>query len=388
MHQLSNQANKSHQPKVLYYSHTSEISGAEISLLVLLKNLRGFTPVLAAPEGELLERALAEGIKGVAIKSYRARLTKNLVLVCKSLLGIWWAGQHLQKIIQVEQPNIIHVNSIRAGLIASVVKRPKQTKLIWHVRDNLHNGIIGRVIRYVALRRADHIIAISRAIADNFSRSPKLKEMTSVVYNAVDITQTFSSSIRAEVGTAQKTFVVAVVGQITPWKRQHDAIAAFASFHKFHPESELWIVGEAKFRAENLEYEEHLYRQVSELGIVGNVKFLGFRRDVMNVMHSIDVLLLTSDHEPFGRVIIEAMLAGKPVIGTNAGGVPEIVENGASGFLIEVGDAEGFVHYLRQLQTSCDICKRMGNAGIRIVKKKFEPAEMTKKVMKIYDTTM
>ena len=121
-----------------------------------------------------------------------------------------------------------------------------------------------------------------------------------MVYNGVDVKQSPARSIRPELGVPPNRFVVGVVGHITPWKRQHDAIDAFAQVRKEHSDSELWIVGAAKFREENQRYEAQLRQQVESAGIRNNVRFLGFRDDVTNVMTSIDVLLVPSENEPFG----------------------------------------------------------------------------------------
>ena len=178
--------------------------------------------------------------------------------------------------------------------------------------------------------------------------------------------------------------MVGVVGQITPWKRQHDAIDAFARFVKEHSDSELWIVGAAKFREENQRYEAQLRQQVESAGMRNKVRFLGFRDDVMNVMTSIDVLLVPSENEPFGRVVIEAMLAGKPVIGTNGGGIPEIVVDGETGYLVSIGDVQAMTERLFKLYTWPETRLALGSASQERVLQCFSASSSAKGLYELY----
>jgi len=335
--------------KVMFYSHSGEVSGAEISLLLTIEHLHGVKALLVAPEGELLQRARNKGLAVRPIRSHRARMSRNILVLLRGLIGTWAAGRELRRIIRGESPQIVHANSIRAGLIAWTAVWGLNTRLLWHVRDNLSHGMVGMVIRRIASIRVDGVFAISSAILNDFASFSKLRRKSMVLYNGVDVSQNAGVSIRDEFGVSADTFVIAVVGQIAPWKRQHDAIQAFQVLQQSIPRSELWIVGTPKFREENQSYEAQLRSAVSQAGLDNQVRFLGFRNDMMNVMTSIDVLLIPSDCEPFGRVIIEAMLAGKPVVGTNSGGIPEIVLNGHTGYLVGVGDTLMMVTHLTGL---------------------------------------
>lgn len=335
--------------KVMFYSHSGEVSGAEISLLLTIEHLHGVKALLVAPEGELLQRARNKGLAVRPIRSHRARMSRNILVLLRGLIGTWTAGRELRRIIRGESPQIVHANSIRAGLIAWTAVWGLNTRLLWHVRDNLSHGMVGMVIRRIASIRVDGVFAISSAILNDFASFSKLRRKSMVLYNGVDVSQNAGVSIRDEFGVSADTFVIAVVGQIAPWKRQYDAIQAFQVLQESIPRSELWIVGTPKFREENQSYEAQLRSAVSQAGLDNKVRFLGFRNDMMNVMTSIDVLLIPSDCEPFGRVIIEAMLAGKPVVGTNSGGIPEIVLNGHTGYLVGVGDTLMMVTHLTGL---------------------------------------
>ncbi|WDL95253.1 glycosyltransferase family 4 protein [Alicyclobacillus sp. ALC3] len=351
--------------RVLYYSHSADVSGAEISLLLTVSHMQGevVDTVLVAPSGEVTDRARNHGIYVVPVRGYRARMSLHPWPLAKGMVGTVRAGIELRRVVRKAAPDIVHANSIRAGLIAVVGVMGRRTQLVWHVRDNLPNNVVGRGIRTVASWRANKVFAISRAIAANFAMGQRLQRKTTVVHNGIDVCEPEGKSIRFHTDLSASRFVLAVVGQIAPWKRQHDAVQAFAAFCEIAPDSELWIVGEPKFRDENIQYANTLETMVQRLGIADRVRFLGFRTDVANVMASIDVLVVPSENEPFGRVVIEAMLAGKPVIGTRGGGIPEIVMDGQTGYLVETGDTAAMVERLRTLHADPLLAKQMGKRG-------------------------
>ncbi|MFB5189219.1 glycosyltransferase family 4 protein [Alicyclobacillus fastidiosus] len=350
---------------VVFYNHSGEISGAEISLLLTMSQMRDMKTILVAPEGELLQRARSAGICVSPIRSYRARMTKNPIHILRGICGTALAGIEFRRVLKTLRPDIVHANSVRAGLIATVAVVGQAVKLVWHIRDTLPHNAIGRAIRKVAANRVDAVFTISKAIRNNFASTAHLARKSTLVYNGIDTSDSQWTSIRPEFGTSEDAFIVGVVGQIAPWKRQHDAILAFSQMTGIREGSELWIVGQPKFRQENVDYEAHLKEQVIALGVQDRVRFLGFREDIMNVMGTIDVLLIPSENEPFGRVVIEAMLAGKPVIGTNDGGISEIVVHGETGFLTDVGDTDSMSKYLREMYEHVELREGLGEQGRR-----------------------
>lgn len=370
--------------KVLYYNHSADVSGAEISLLLTIANMQGIRTLLVAPAGDLLHRAAQLGLQFIPVRGFRARMSRNPVVLLQGILGTWRAGIELRHIVIEQLPDIVHANSIRAGLIAIIAASGTKSRLFWHVRDNLPNSLMGWVIRLLARWFVDRVIVISHAVRDEFATVPGLKQKTSVIHNGVDIHQPTGLSIRSAIGTPSAAFVTAVVGQITPWKRQLDAIAAFARFAEHAHDCELWIVGEPKFRPENVDYERRLRLAVQQLRLTDRVRFLGYRQDVMNVMASIDALLLPSDGEPFGRVLIEAMLSGKCVIGTKSGGVPEIVIENETGYLVGVGDIEAMAEKLLRLHANPELCQVVGSRARERVKQCFSITAVSDRLNEYY----
>lgn len=136
------------------------------------------------------------------------------------------------------------------------------------------------------------------------------------------------------------------------------------------------LVGDALF-GEEARYAEALRRQVRRLGLAGRVHFLGFRDDVPQLMRAVDVVAHTSTApEPFGRVIVEGMLAGRPVVATKAGGALEIVEDGATGLLVPPDAPHVLGEALQQLLTCPDLAARLARDGRAAARRRFSMQQM------------
>jgi len=376
--------------RIAFYNHTSDVSGAEISLLLTARHLKAARPVIVAPEGELLERARKLGIEVSALPSYRARLTKNPFLLAKDVAGMLAAGWRLSVHLRRSRAELVHANSIRAGLMAGLFAWHHRLPLVWHLRDMPPGGPAGRLIRLLAARTARAFIGISASVLDAFQH-PSLDGRLHLVHNGVELRDTppeakrrIRAEIRRGLGTPAYAKAAAMIGQIAPWKRQEDAIRAAARLIGEGEDLYLWIVGEPKFRRENELYLASLRRLADELGIAERVVFAGFREDVLDIICAADVMLLCSDNEPFGRVVIEAMSQGTPMIGTAAGGVPEIIEHGSSGLLYPVGDTDALAASMRSVLRDGELSRRLGANGEERARRAFSIGRTAEKVEAVY----
>ncbi len=376
--------------KVAFYNHTSTVSGAEISLLLTARNMVKVEPVIFAPEGELLQRARESGVQAVAIPSYRARLSKNPIKLLFHVLGMLWAGLQLAFIMRKHKVELIHANSLRAGIMAAMSVWLHRCPLIWHVRDIPPAGLIGKAINRLAQLTVTAMIGISNPVLNGFDRS-RLEDRMFLVHNGVELQELtdmerrrYRKQLREELQTPMKSKVMIIVGQITPWKRQSDAVYATKQLLEQGQDVYLWVVGEAKFRKENTDYYHALRRLAQDLDMEDRVRFTGFRKDVTEICCAADLLLLCSDNEPFGRVIIEAMAQSVPVVATDAGGVPEIIDDEYCGLLYEVGDIDGLARCAGQLLRSNELRQRMGSLAKERAKERFTIQSTVAKVESVY----
>jgi glycosyltransferase involved in cell wall biosynthesis len=132
---------------------------------------------------------------------------------------------------------------------------------------------------------------------------------------------------------------------LAPWKGQHVALRALAEL----PEAACVIAGSALFGEDD--YARSLHKLASDFGLVDRVRFLGHRDDVPSLMRGVDAVVHPSiDPEPFGRTLVEAMLARRPVVAANAGAVPEILDDGKAGWLVPPNDPVALAAALRRIQ--------------------------------------
>ncbi|GGG76481.1 glycosyltransferase family 4 protein [Paenibacillus radicis (ex Gao et al. 2016)] len=332
--------------RIALYNHTSEVSGAEINLLLTAAYMPQTSFVLYAPEGELLERARSQGMETVALPGYSARLSMNPIRLVKGAAGMALAGWRFASMVNKARPDVIHANSVRAGIMASMFRWYHRIPLAWHLHDMPPKGIIGGLIRLLAAGTTQALIAISQPVLEGM-KTRALENRIHLVHNGAvlkeqdELARRYSKKeLRGELQTPMESGVLVIVGQITPWKRQEDAIQALHALLLDNRDLYLWIVGEPKFRSENEVYFERLKLLVSILHMEDRVRFTGFREDIDEICNAADMLLLCSENEPFGRVIIEAMAKGTPVVATDGGGVSDIIEPGISGLLYPATDTK------------------------------------------------
>ena len=327
--------------RVLYVNHTSRVSGGELSLLGLLAAPpAGVEATVACPEGELAERLRRAGVEVAPIQGTDGSLRLSPTATPRALAEMARASLQVRRAAARHRADVVHANSIRAGLIATGPSGIGRPPTVVHVRDCLPPGRVS-ALTLRAIARADALIANSahtRASLGSAAASAR------VVHNAVDLArfervELSPAAARARLGLAPGGPVLGTIAQITPWKGQDDAIRIAAALRQRHPDLRLLLVGAVKFdsastRHDNAAYLDGLRGLVDELGLGDAVSFLGERDDVPELLAAIDVLLAPSWEEPFGRSIIEAMAAGTAVAATSVGGPPEIVDDGVSGLLL------------------------------------------------------
>jgi L-malate glycosyltransferase len=160
-------------------------------------------------------------------------------------------------------------------------------------------------------------------------------------------------------------------------KRSADAVRAFAKVHSQVPNSRLLLAGEGPLIRE-------CRRLVEEFGLADKVHFLGKQVDLVGVLSMADVMFFPSSQESFGLAAIEAGAMEIPVIASNAGGIPEVILCGETGFLTEVGDVDKMAEYGVKLAVDCELRTKIGKAARKHVKSHFSPSEILKQYVKLY----
>ena len=241
----------------------------------------------------------------------------------------------------VRRADLVHCNSQKAFALGAVASRLGRKPVVWHLRDILTADHFSATNRKVAVTLANtfasRVIANSQATAQAFVDAGGRRDLSVVVYNGIDpdaFPDITPIAARQAAGINIEGFVVGAFSRLAPWKGQHVLLEAMTHL----PDVHALIVGNALFG--ETAYEARLRSTTRELGLEDRVHFLGFRRYIPMLMAACDAIVHTSvAPEPFGRMIVEAQLARRPVVATAAGGAVELIEDGVTGWLVPPGDA-------------------------------------------------
>ncbi len=190
-----------------------------------------------------------------------------------------------------------------------------------------------------------------------------------VVPNAVDLTRfntsTEARDIRAEFGWDRSDKVFTLAGRVVGWKGQDYFIRALADVRKHDPHVRGLIVGGGEDSKKGRAYVAGLQELIDEFGLAESVILAGHRTDIEEIMRSSDVVVCpSSEPEPFGRVIIESMGVGTPVIATDAGGAPDIIDDGVNGLLVPTKDTVALASAMHRLCTDDMLAEQIRSAGL------------------------
>jgi L-malate glycosyltransferase len=360
--------------RVLYVNQTAQVSGAERSLLSLLKGLEGEPePLVGCPPGELAEAVREIGVDVAPIVGTQASFRLHPIHTSLGLAEMARSSLQVRRLASRLAADLVHANTTRASLLALLARRRQGPPVLAHIRDWVPEGRFSRFVLGVIARRADMVVANSAYVAGQFDGLP-LRRPVRVVHNPVDLERFDPASadgeaIRRELGVPGDAVVLAVVAQLTPWKGQDDAIRAFAALPPSDRETILLLVGSAKFAGpgtqfDNAAFEGRLRRLAAELGVDERVRFAGERSDVPDVLAATDVLLMPSWREAFGRIAIEAMAMGVPVVATDVGGPAEIVRPGIDGLLLPPRDPGAWSRGLEPLLGDARKREELGGHGL------------------------
>jgi len=344
--------------KVLLWSHTSNLSGAPISLAQLAERLpeHGYDPIYATPSHGPMGELLAEkGIRHVVIEKP-------------------WRALRFIRLVQREKPALVHVNSLVNTwpvLLCRFLRKP----VIWHVRENLGKKKgYARLIHLAATR----VVLISKRQATLF----KGLRRVSYIPNAVDPTM-YKGAKPADIRARdnRETLVVSI-GSVEP-RKGTIILAKAAAMLKEKPWIHFAIVGETK--NEYASYRREIETYVEEHELATRFRFVGPRTDIPNILAAADIMCHPAYVEAFGRVILEAMASGVPVIGSAIGEIPEILSYGEAGVLVRPGDEEGLADAIMRLDEKRELRAELAAKAFRRVNDLYNLKVQVKMMVDVYN---
>jgi len=332
--------------KVCFISHSSARGGAESSLLELVDALsrRGVRCVCVLPEdGALNESLSARGVETIVTpfkrwvhsgKPFLERARRSLPL--RHVPGV----RRLAAVIRRSGCHVVCTNTVTVGA-GAVAARVARKPHVWHIREfgyddhGLSYDLGTRVSRKLIGRLSSACIANSEAVAEEYRPYLAGTELT-VVYNSVEVPPPGDEPPEDLPWRHPGAIRCALPGKLVPGKGQEDAVRAMVNLTRGKVPAELLLLGGTG----DAEYRRHIEWLVERNDLTDRVHMPGYSDDPLPLLNTADVVLICSRREAFGRVTVEGMKLGKPVIGARSGGTPEIVQQGETGLLYTPGDAE------------------------------------------------
>jgi glycosyltransferase involved in cell wall biosynthesis len=378
--------------KILFYNHTGQIGGAERVLMTIVEHLdrRRFEPIVICPTGPLHEQ-LSTAVPTEVAEVLHARFTFRPDHFIRYLASFVRVILQLRRRVIRLDPDLIHANSVRAGLVMTAATVGLHKPVLWHIHDLLpRRHPFNPFIRWFAgMSRRTRIIAVAQASADRFAGSLlPLKNRVTVIPNGIDIERfrpcrTTRRTVRNELNLRENQKVIGVIGRLTPSKGQLEILHAFAELGHRFPDAMLLIVGAPAFNREQ-EYAELLEHTVRDLRITDRVRLLGERDDVASIMQALDLLVLNSSSEACSLVLLEAMAAGVAVTATNVGGTPEIIDHGETGWLVPPQNHDLLSAALLAIMQDENLRTRLGNGARQAAVTRFSESRFLRDISGFY----
>ena len=368
------------------------VGGPALHVSYLARGLetRGYETTLVAGDVGRGEESMAfvaerEGVDVVRL----AGLSRELSPVRDVIATV-----QLARLIRRLRPDIVHTHTAKAGAVgraATLLAGGRRPRVVVHTfHGHVLRGYFGtagslvfRGIETSLARVTDALIAVSPQVRDELVRlgvAPARKFV--VVRLGIELEPRVAcdedpAAIRARIGVAPDRFVVGWFGRMTAVKRTEDLLDALAALRERGVDALLLLVGDGSDR-------ERLERLAHGRGLARSVLFLGYQEDVARWYAACDAVVLTSANEGTPVTLIEALAARRPVIATRVGGVEDVVEDDASGYLVRPGDTHAIAERLALLAADPDLRRRMGEAGRARVMERYAVGRLVDDIDRLY----
>ncbi|WP_296653449.1 glycosyltransferase family 4 protein [Paraburkholderia sp.] len=377
-------------PRVLAIDQSGVLGGAELSLLEVVKGLRARIEVLLFNDGPFREALAAAGARVDVLDSgalHNVRRDGGAAPRLGVLAGVASLVRETRR--RARNADVLYANTQRAMVIGVLAGRLARKPVVWHLRDIVSEAHFGRAQRAIIKMCAKY--GLAQVIANSHASAEAFEQLTGfdarrieVVHNGVDeapfiaLKDVEQKQLREQTGLPADAFLVGAFSRLAHWKGQHVLLEAVRRDARMHAV----LVGAPLFGEDA--YAAELRAFVDAHDLSGRVHFLGFRHDIAACMRAVDVIAHTSiTPEPFGRVVVEGMLAERPVVASRDGGVTEIVEHGESGLLCTPGDAGELAATLASLHDDPALRARLVAQGLARARARFGKVQYVEAVERV-----
>jgi L-malate glycosyltransferase len=288
-----------------------------------------------------------------------------------------FAALRLRRVMRAQRIDVLHAHTAHAAALGAIATYGTQVPLVvarrvdFPLRDNF-----GTRLKY---GRAAAVIAISHAVAAVLARSTLSPDRVVVVPDATDIHRTVvpaSAEVLHSVGVAPGVPLVVQVSQLVGHKDPVNFVRAVDVARRQVPQLRALLVGEGSLRPD-------VEQTIASLGLEQTLTLTGYRRDADELLAAATVVCLSSKEEGMGSVLLDALLFGKPIVATRAGGIPEIVEHGVTGMLVSIRDADALGNAIARLIVDRPLAQRLADAA-RARAPEFSVERMAERTLAVY----
>jgi len=362
--------------KILHIITRLDMGGSAQNTLQTCKRLSGKyeTILVHGPSHESrmtdLEKRIIEDDVG-AVRARGVKVTALPTMVrsirplkdLRALLSLVW-------LIFKEKPDIVHTHSSKAGILGRLAAKIAGVPHIIHTpHGHVFYGPLGIIASKIFLwvetifsKFTDRMVALTDGEKNDYiklSVCPPQKLFK--IHSGVDLEQFMQSNgnrvaKKRSLGLDQNSTVIGFVGWLLPIKGPAYLLQAMTHIWPEHPTASLVMVGKG-------ELDVDLRAQALKMNANGRIKFLGWREDIHEIMPVFDLLVLPSLNEGMGRVLVEAMAAGKPVVASEVGGIPDLVKHGETGYLVRPADEKALANGIKKLLNDPESARQMGQRG-------------------------
>lgn len=392
--------------RILYLNPCGQMGGAETSLLELLRSVQATErdwdlQLVAGEDGPLTGKVRSLGV-GVTVLPFPRALAQSgdgaprslrdlgslLAAGCSALLY----GSRLAAEIRHLRPDVIHTNGLKMHVLGAWAS-PKDTPVVWHIHDYAGSRrVMGVLLRRFAKRCAAAIVNSESVAADLHRLLPEVK--STVIYNAVDLDRFRPGGERMDLDRAcgmaparPGTVRVGLVGTFARWKGHKVFLQALSQLPAAAPVRG-YIVGGPIYQTSGSQWSfAELKQETEQLGLSGRIGFTGILDDPAAAMRALDVVVHASTQpEPFGMVIAEAMGCGKAVIVSLAGGARELIEEERTALGHAPGDVAGLRSQIERLVADEPLRASLGAAAHAEAMRRFAGHRLARELTTLYRT--
>lgn len=376
--------------RVLFISHTAEPGGAELFLIDALRGGPEGWHAAFLSDGPAVATLARAGRSPIVLPAspalFAIRRGSGPLPIMRGAAAAIGATKALA--IQARDHDILCANSQKSLFVAAGAAIATRRPLVWILHDLLTDPAFSAINRRAAVavaNRAAAAVAVnSEATGAAFVAAGGRAELVHIIPNGFDVAN-WPRASEAAAKHVRDTFalderpVVGLFGRLTPWKGQHVLIDALTQV----PNAQALIVGGALFGHED--WAHHLRRHAHRRGVADRAQFASHRDDVPTLMAGCDMVVHASTApEPFGRVVVEAMLTGRPVIATRAGAIPSLIDHERTGLLVPPADPVALATAIRRLLDAPAQAARMGEAA-RASAARFDLTETRRSLVQLFD---